>query len=79
MSNLAEQLLRNALKLGDEERATLVVKLLDSLGKDFPGDDRTDEEWIAEIERRTRAALAGSPGLDWEDARAQVKDRIASR
>jgi hypothetical protein len=79
MSSLAEQLLRDALKLADEERATLVVKLLDSLGKDFPGDGRTDEEWIAEIERRTRAALAGSPSLNWDDARAQVKDRIGSR
>ena len=40
---------------------------------------RSEEEWLAEIERRARAARAGSPGVSWETARAEIERRRASR
>jgi putative addiction module component (TIGR02574 family) len=78
MARRAEDVLRDALELADKERAELVIELLDSLEPALPS-DRTDEAWIGEVERRARAALAGSPGVSWDTARAQVKDRLAGQ
>ncbi len=44
--------------------------LLESLE---PPDSRlARKEWRAEIERRARAAMEGSPGVLWEDARDEI-------
>jgi putative addiction module component (TIGR02574 family) len=78
MARKPDEVLRDALELPDQERAGLVIELLDSLEPVLPS-DRPDDAWIAEVERRARAALAGSPSVSWEKARAQVKDRLARR
>lgn len=77
MARHAQQVLREALQLPEDERAELVCGLIDSFG--VPKDlERTDEEWIAEIERRARAAIAGEPGIPWEEVRAAVTRRLGS-
>ncbi len=42
-------------------------------------EDRSDKEWIVEIERRVHAALSGEPGISWEDARVEIRHRLASQ
>ena len=37
---------------------------------------RSAEEWVAEIERRARAAMAGEPGLLWEEVRSSIEWRL---
>ena len=78
MSRNADELLREVLQLSAKERAQLVIELLDSLEPSLSTEQRTDEAWIAEVERRARAAIAGSRGMSWDEARAQVKDRLPS-
>lgn len=75
MARHAEQVLKEALQLPEDERAELVCDLIDSFGAPQTS-ERTDEEWIAEIERRARAAIAGEPGIPWEEVRAAVKRRL---
>lgn len=41
-------------------------------------DPRSDEEWVAVIERRVRRAIAGEPGVDWADARKKLQRRFGS-
>ncbi|MDF0643482.1 MAG: addiction module protein [Nitrospira sp.] len=79
MAPSTQQLLKDALKLPDEQRAELVVELLDSLPPTEPGHTRSDEEWLVEIERRAQAAQAGEPSLSWKDAQKQVLDRLPKR
>jgi hypothetical protein len=40
----------------------VVAELLGSLEADLPGAERTEAEWVQELERRARASIAGSPG-----------------
>jgi len=79
MSPSTQQLLKDALQLPDQQRAELVVELLDSLPSAEPGQERSDAQWLAEIERRARAAQAGATGISWEEARKQVIDRLPKR
>lgn len=79
MAPSTQQLLKDALQLPDQQRAELVVELLDSLPPAEPGQVRSDAEWLAEIDRRARAAQAGVPGIAWEEARKQVLDRLPKR
>lgn len=72
----AKQVLKEALDWPEEERAELVRDLLDSFGSP-PQMERTDEEWLVEIERRARAAMAGEPGIPWEEVRSSIKRRLA--
>ena len=76
MSPSTQQLLKGALQLSDQQRAELVVELLDSLPSAEPGQERSDAQWLAEIERRAREAQAGVAGVSWEEARKQVLDRL---
>lgn len=41
-----------------------------------PPDARSDAAWLAEIERRARAALAGEPGIPWEQVRREFQRRF---
>jgi putative addiction module component (TIGR02574 family) len=76
MSPTAAQLLADALALPESERTELAVDLLASL----PGpDERTDAEWLAEVERRARAARDGAPGVAWPDAREQIRAALRPR
>jgi hypothetical protein len=52
--------------------------LLASLDPDVPGGRDREADWIAEIERRARAAIAGRPGVSWPEARAQILDRLSN-
>jgi putative addiction module component (TIGR02574 family) len=79
MAPSTQQLLKDALQLPDQQRAELVVELLDSLPSVEPGQERSDAQWFAEIERRARAAQAGATGISWEEARKQVIDRLPKR
>ena len=79
MSPSTQQLLKDALQLPDQQRAELVVALLDSLPSAEPGQERSDAQWLAEIERRARAAQGGVAGVSWEEARKQVLDRLPKR
>lgn len=79
MASTIEHLLGEALKLPPEERARIVAELLATLEPDVPGIRRSDDEWIREIERRARAAVAGSSSLSWAEAREQAERRLRSR
>ena len=79
MAPSTQQLLKDALQLPDQQRAELVVELLDSLPSVESGQERSDAQWLAEIERRARAAQAGARGISWEEARKQVIDRLPKR
>ena len=79
MAPSTQQLLKDALQLPDQQRTELVVELLDSLPPAEPGQERSDAQWLAEIERRARAAQAGAAGVSWEEARTQVLDRLPKR
>jgi putative addiction module component (TIGR02574 family) len=76
MTPCAKQILKQALLLPDSERAEVIAELLDSLPPAGPSEARSDEEWIAEVERRARAALGGSPGLSWEQAQAELTEHL---
>ena len=76
MAQSAEKILKQALLLPDKERAEVIAELLDSLPPSDAADSRSDEEWIAEVERRARAALAGSAGVSWEQARMELTRRL---
>jgi putative addiction module component (TIGR02574 family) len=79
MAPSTQQLLKDALQLPDQQRAELVIELLDSLPPTEPGQERSDTQWLAEIERRARAAQTGAAGVSWEEARNQVLDRLPKR
>ena len=79
MADAVEQVLEEALRLSPDQRARLVTELLATLEPETPGERRSEAEWIEEIERRARAAVAGSPGVSWVEARARIQSRLSSR
>jgi putative addiction module component (TIGR02574 family) len=79
MAPSTQQLLKDALRLPDQQRAELVIELLDSLPPTEPEQERSATQWVAEIERRARAAQAGVAGVSWDEARKQVLDRLPKR
>ncbi len=76
MSTAAAHLLEEALLLTEHERADLAAELLASLTPDVHAEDRSEQEWLDTIERRARSAVAGSPGIPWEQARAEIERRL---
>ena len=79
MASTADRLLEKALKLAADERARIAAELLATLEPDLPSERRSEAEWVREIERRARAAIAGSPGVSWAEARDQVRSRLSGR
>jgi putative addiction module component (TIGR02574 family) len=79
MTKPAQKVLREALELPEDERADLVCNLLDSFGAPSQSSERSDEEWTAEIERRARAAVAGEPGVPWDEARATIERHLSGK
>jgi hypothetical protein len=73
-----DKVLVEALKLDPGERARVAAELLATLEPDVPAQDRSDAEWIAEIERRARAAVQGTEGLPWPEARNKIQTRLSS-
>jgi len=79
MSIPSQKLLSEALKLPDDQRAALAAELLKTLPPAVSGSERGDEEWLTEVERRARQALAGGAGVPWEDALAQARSKLRGR
>lgn len=81
MTERAQALLREALKLPSEERADVAAELLASL--DEPGAEDSaavQAAWAAEIERRARRVLASeSAGEPWEDVRDRISRSLTER
>lgn len=59
MSPTAQKILKDAIRLSESERASLAAELLGSLEPDIPSQQRTEKEWLTEIERRARAYRNG--------------------
>jgi hypothetical protein len=79
MPKAPKHLLKDALQLPDDQRARLVAELLDSLEPTVPSEARSEAEWIVEVQRRARAAIAGQPGFPRDVALAQVMDRLTHK
>lgn len=69
----------DVLALSAEDRAELAAALLDSLGPEPEADqDEVDGVWAVELERRAAALDSGEdPGVSWDDALAEVRQRLA--
>jgi putative addiction module component (TIGR02574 family) len=67
------------LALPEEERAELAAALLASLGPEpEPDQNSVDQAWAAELDRRAAALESGEdPGVAWEDALSQARQRLA--
>ena len=70
-----QSFLDKTVTLSDEDRAFLAEELIAGL---TPPRQSTDSSsaWTGEVERRARAAVAGSPGLPWEAVHARVRSRL---
>jgi len=79
MADTLDSVLEEARRLSPDQRAQLVAELLATLEPDVPSQQRTEKEWIAELERRARAASAGSVGVSWTAARAQIRNRLPTQ
>ena len=79
MASAADRLLGEALKLAPDERARIVAELLATLEPDVPTQKHGEADWLREIERRARVAVAGEPGVSWAEARLQVQNRLSSQ
>jgi len=67
----SKQLLVEALRLTDEERAALAGELIDSLDADVDPD--AEAAWAAEIRARVNDLEAGrSKTIPWDEARRRI-------
>ena len=78
MDEPVDRLLGEALGLSQDDRARIVTELLATLEPDVLSQGHSEVDWIREIERRARAAVAGSPTLSWSEARARIQTRLSS-
>jgi len=81
MSDRAQTLLREALKLSPEERADVAAELLASLDdSDAEDPAAVPAAWAAEIERRAQRVLSGeSAGEPWEDVRHRIVQGLTNQ
>jgi putative addiction module component (TIGR02574 family) len=78
MTGKKELLPNEALRLSQEDRADLAVKLIESL--DPAPDTHVDAAWTQEIDRRCAAVDAGEAVTsDWEDVRSRIEREIFRR
>jgi putative addiction module component (TIGR02574 family) len=78
MTAMADKVLHDALRLSEQERAGLAVRLIESLDGG-PESEAAEVEaaWAAEIERRCAALDAGATGTtSWDELRRQIKAEI---
>ena len=67
----ARQLLEQALRLSDEERAALAGELIQSLDAEVDAD--AEAAWSAEIRRRLeRVDAGGAKTIPWAEARRRI-------
>lgn len=72
MTDRARKLLEDAMSLSEDERLDLAEQLLTSLP--------ADTEWVAELERRARRALADPNGGEaWDVVERRLAARVARR
>jgi len=72
MTGRVDQILADALTLSDDERLDLAERLMSSLP--------VDPEWLAELERRARRALADpASGEAWHVVERRLAARVAGR
>jgi putative addiction module component (TIGR02574 family) len=77
MTSRAQELLREALTLPSDERASVAAELLASLDEQDTDVATVEAEWAAEIERRARRVLAGdSAGIPWDDVRQRAEAEL---
>jgi len=70
----ARELFEEAMRLGPEERATLVRLLIDAL--DAKSEEGTEDAWRAEVERRTAELDSGAvETVPWAELRARLYQR----
>lgn len=75
MTNAAEALLRQALRLPVEDRALLVSRLLESLDEDAADDASIEKLWSSEAERRARTLESGEAmPMGWDHVTARVDE-----
>jgi putative addiction module component (TIGR02574 family) len=73
MKQHAAQLLEQALRLPDQERADMAVRLLESLESIV--DEDVDSEWNAEIQQRLHEIDSGKAKLvSWQEARRMIQE-----
>ena len=72
MTERARKLLQDAMSLSEDERLDLAEQLMSSLP--------ADSEWMAELGRRARRALADPGGGEaWDVVERRLAARIATR
>ena len=78
MTDRAEHLLDEALKLSEAERADLATRLIQSLDPETDSD--VDAAWAAEIELRCAALDSGEAVTsDWSEVRERIEREIFGR
>jgi putative addiction module component (TIGR02574 family) len=75
MTHRAADLLRQALTLSDEERATLAASLIDSL--DTTIDPDAESGWEREIERRLKELDSrATKTIGWNEVRSKIISKL---
>lgn len=74
MTETADDVLKAALQLPEDERLRAASELLASV--EFDIETRDSDAWIVEVERRAQAALNGVAGLTWDGTRARIEGRL---
>lgn len=70
MKPIVEDVVRQALKLDEHDRAEVAAWLLDSLEQ---ADPETEGVWLADLERRAAELESGVvQGVPWEDLRERL-------
>lgn len=70
MKSPVEEVVQRALALGEQERAEVAARLLDSLES---ADTETEDTWATEIERRAAELESGAvQGVSWEELRDRL-------
>ena len=73
--NSLQRIMAEAMELDEKERASLAVRLLESL--DTESDDGSEDAWRLEIERRLDDLDANpSNTLSWQDVKQRLNDRL---
>ena len=76
MKTPVEEVVQRALALGEQDRAEVAARLLDSLEQVTEPEQAS---WIAEIERRAAEMESGAvKGISWEDLQERLLRRRAS-
>lgn len=71
MSNPAEKLLDEAMKLPESERRLIALRLLDSVGEEPP--EEIERAWTDEALRRLEDLRTGrTQPIPWEEARKRI-------